>query len=358
MTAASNPTARRLLLHVAIATAVALTLIIALPMVGGEISIREALKQGPWTDKPNPSAVIFWQTRLPRVLAALGCGAALAMAGVVFQAILRNPLAEPYILGVSGGAALGKAVWALVAARAAWPLLGLSSLAAFFGALVPISLLQFLSTRRRRWQPETLLLAGVVMNVLASALLLLIQFFSDFTLVRQMFTWMLGGLDIVGYGPLAYLWPAVVVAGAALTWAGRHLNILTLGGGMAVHLGVEVRRVVTVTVWLATVLTAFSVAVAGPIGFVGLVVPHLVRTFIGSDHRLLLPLSGFYGGIFLLSCDFVGWRGMEFVARLQGGVGNAGEIPAGIVTACIGGVFFLYVLFRRETKDANDSTVN
>lgn len=358
MKAATNPTARRLLSHVAMATVIAVTLVVALPMVGGEISIREALREGPWADKPNPSAVIFWQTRLPRVLAALGCGAALAMAGVVFQAILRNPLAEPYILGVSGGAALGKAVWALVAARAAWPLLGFSSLAAFLGALVPITVLQFLSTRRRRWNPETLLLAGVVMNVLASALLLLIQFFSDFTLVRQMFTWMLGGLDIVGYGPLAYLCPAVVVAGLALTWAGRHLNILTLGSGMAVHLGVEVRRVVTVSVWLATLLTAFSVAVAGPIGFVGLVVPHIVRSFVGSDHRLLLPLSAFYGGIFLLSCDFLGWRGMELVGRLQGTAGNAGEIPAGIITACTGGVFFLYVLFRRETRGADIHSVN
>ncbi|MCX7625874.1 MAG: iron ABC transporter permease [Candidatus Sumerlaeaceae bacterium] len=342
--------AQRLLAHIVVAAALALGLVIILPTIGGEINLKEALSGGPWSENPAPSSVIFWQTRLPRVLAALGCGAALAMAGAVYQAVLRNPLAEPYILGVSGGAALGKAIWAIIAVQSTLPLLGFSNIAAFLGAIVPVTLLHLLSTRRRRWNPETLLLAGVVMNVLASALLLLIQFFSDFTLVRQMFTWMLGGLDIVGYAPLAYLWPAVLIGGIILTWAGRHLNILTLGTTMAIHLGVEVKRTVTLCVWLATMLTAFSVAVAGPIGFVGLVVPHLVRALMGSDHRLLVPLSGLYGGIFLLACDFLGWRGMELLSRLNWASRNWGEIPAGIITACTGGLFFLYVLFRRETR--------
>lgn len=344
----SHPTARRLALHFSVGGLFALLLAVGVPFVGGEIHLAEALRTPPWSADLSPSAMIFWQTRLPRVLASLGCGAALAMAGVVFQAVLRNPLAEPYILGVSGGAALGKALLVLFVTGSNLAILGLSSFAAFGGALVPVAVLHLLSRQRRHWSPETILLGGVVMNVLASALLLLIQFFSDFTVVRQMFTWMLGGLDIVGYTPLTYLWPTVIGATVLLTWLGRQLNILTLGPIAATHLGINVPKLTTRLVWIAALLTAVCVAVAGPIGFVGLIVPHIVRSIVGSDHRLLVPLSALYGGTFLLVCDFLGWRGLELLTQLGVRVGTGGgEIPVGIITACVGGVFFLFILFRR-----------
>jgi iron complex transport system permease protein len=349
MSAAENNSRlpRLMLAHICLAATIAVVLTLVIPFVGGTINIREVLfSRGTHI---SPSTVVFWQTRLPRVLAALGCGAALSLAGVVFQAVLRNPLAEPYILGVSGGAALGKALVLVLSSMGNVTFLAFLNVGSFAGALIPLFLLHLIGRKQRCWNPEVFLLAGVVMNVFASALLLLVQYFSDFTLVRQMFAWMLGGLDIVGYAPLAFLWPCVIIGTVILTVLGRGLNVLTLGTTTAMHLGIESRRFVNVVVWIAALLTAVSVAVAGPIGFVGLVIPHIVRNLIGSDHRLLVPLSAFYGGIFLLLCDFLGWRGMEFAAR--GGVirpESVAEIPVGIITACLGGPFFLILLFRQE----------
>jgi iron complex transport system permease protein len=339
----------RLWRHLAVAGSCALVLALVIPFIGGDLDVRQALSARPWQAATSPAATIFWQTRIPRVLAALGCGAALAMAGVVFQAALRNPLAEPYILGVSGGAALGKALVVLAATGGSTgALLGLTNLGAFLGALAPIFVLHLVGRWRRRWSSTTILLAGVVMNVFASALLLLIQYFSDFTIVRQMFAWMLGGVDIVGYAPLAVVWPTVAVGAVLLTWCGRSLNVVTLGTVTATHLGVDVRRLMTLVLWIAALLTAVSVAVAGPIGFVGLIVPHIVRSLVSSDHRLLLPLSAVYGGITLLVCDFLGWRGLELLQRAGIATGQSSEIPVGIITACIGGPFFLWVLFRDQ----------
>ncbi len=339
----------RLVRHVVVGGGLTLLIACCLPFVGGSLDIREAISTPPWHVAPSPAALIFWQTRVPRVLAALGCGAALAMAGVVFQAILRNPLAEPYILGVSGGAALGKAlVVVLASGLSAGTLLGLTNLGAFAGAIAPIFILHLLGRWQRHWSATTILLAGVVMNVLASALLLLLQYFSDFTLVRQMFAWMLGGLDIVGYSLLVFLWPAVLAGGVVLLFCGRALNAMTLGPLMAAQLGVDVRKVGTHVIWVAALLTAMSVAVAGPIGFVGLIVPHIVRTLVSSDHRLLVPLAGIYGGLTLLVCDFLGWRCMELLGRLGLLSLNVTEIPVGIITACLGGPLFLWVLFRHQ----------
>ncbi|MGC8840945.1 MAG: FecCD family ABC transporter permease [Candidatus Sumerlaeaceae bacterium] len=353
MSAHKLNTAGSLALHVNIGLILTSVLVLAIPFVGSGVDVWSALREGPFAEQPSPSGMIFWQTRLPRVLAALGSGAALAMAGVAFQAILRNPLAEPYILGISGGAALGKAVVLLLAGGVQGALIGMTNGGAFLGALAPVLILHGLRRRRRHWSSETVLLAGVVMNVLASALLLLIQFFSDFTLVRQMFAWTLGGLDIVGYQPLVVLWPAVILGGVILTWLGRALNVLALGTMMATHLGVNVHRVVAGAVWLGALLTATSVAVAGPIGFVGLLVPHILRAFVGSDHRRLIPLSAIYGGLFLLVCDFLGWRGLELFALAGVFHGHPSEIPVGIITACVGGIFFLWLLFRREDNECD-----
>lgn len=326
----------------------AIALVLVIPLVGGTIDLGEALRTPPWSTGDSPSAVIFWQTRVPRVLTALGCGSALAMAGVVFQAILRNPLAEPYILGVSGGAALGKTLVVVLGSTVGGRFLFLSDAGAFLGALVPLLVLHGIGRRRQLWTSETLLLAGVVMNVICSALLLLIQYFSDFTMVRQMLAWMLGGVDSVDYGRVALLLTVSLGGAMVLVGLSRALNVLTLGPSMAGHLGVNVGRVVTLVLWIGVLLTAVSVAVAGPIGFVGLVVPHIVRSLFGSDHRFLVPLAGIFGGIFLMLCDLVGWRGMEMLAALGVPLDQIAEIPVGIITACVGGPFFLVVLLRRQ----------
>ncbi len=280
---------------------------------------------------------IIMELRLPRAILAVLVGGGLALAGAVFQALLRNPLAEPYILGISGGAAVG-AVLAIatgVVVASSWAL----PVAAFAGALAAIALVfGVAASADRRMDVRVLLLAGVVVGAFFSACIALILAVSDAPTVRTAILWMMGSLSGAD-------WNAVMVAAlytlpAALVLLGlaRALNLMAIGEETASYLGTDVEKVKRTAFGVASLVAASGVAVAGVIGFVGLIVPHGIRLLVGSDHRALLPLSFLGGAAFLTSADLL--------ART---VLSPSEIPIGVVTAFVGVPIFL-VLLRRSLQ--------
>lgn len=280
---------------------------------------------------------IVRQLRLPRAVVASLVGAALAASGATFQALLRNPLAEPYILGVSGGAAVG-AVAAIVfgwAARAAWVV----PAAALGGAIVAILLvLRIAASVGRSLDTRILLLAGVVTGAFFNACILLALTLTDAESFRSAIFWMMGSFASASW-PAAgiftlYFAPALLL----LVALGRPLNLMAIGEETAAHLGTRVEAVKLVAYGTASLLTAASVAVSGVIGFVGLIIPHLVRLLWGSDYRFLIPASALLGAAFL--------AGADSIARVAAA---PAELPVGVVTAFIGVPFFVWLLRRRGT---------
>jgi iron complex transport system permease protein len=290
----------------------------------------------PWTD--NVDAQIFFVARLPRVLAAALVGSALASSGVVLQALLRNPLATPFTLGVSAGAALG----AMLAIAFGLDLgtLGVSSvpIASFLGSMTATAIVYWLASRQRRGlSTNVLLLAGVTLNSFFSALILFVQYLADFTQSFRTVRWLMGDLDVGSYGPLLAALPLLVLAFAAFAVLPRTLNLLTLGTDVAAARGVDVLRAERLAFVSASLATGAAVSLAGPIGFIGIVVPHLVRLLVGADHRLVLPASALFGAAFLIACDLVSRTVLSPL-----------ELPVGIITAMIGGPFFLWLLVSRS----------
>jgi len=289
------------------------------------------------SEEGSVARTIVLDLRLPRVLLALLVGGGLALAGAVFQALLRNPLAEPYILGISGGAGFG-AVLALAVgfvSAGSWVL----PLAAFAGALAAILLVfRVAAAADRRLDVRVLLLAGVVVGAFFSACIALVLSLSEADAVRNAVLWMMGSLsgsDWRGVGlAAAYTLPSAVL----LVGLARALNLLAIGEETAGYLGTEVERVKRAAYAVASLVTAAGVAVAGIIGFVGLIVPHGVRLVAGSDHRVLLPLSFVAGAGFLALADLVARVALAPT-----------EIPLGVVTAFVGVPLFL-VLLRRSLE--------
>jgi iron complex transport system permease protein len=285
----------------------------------------------------NVDAQIFFVARLPRVAAAMLVGAALAAAGVVFQALLRNPLATPDTLGVSSGAALGAMIaitFHLDFGIGGMPSVTLASLAGSIGALCIVYAVA--TARRRGLSTTVLLLGGVTMTAFFSALILFTQYLADFTDTFRTVRWLMGMLDVGSYTPLVGVLPILVPAFVLFATLPRSLDLISVGPDLAAARGVDVLRAERTALVSASLATGAAVSISGPIAFVGLVVPHLVRLLIGSDHRLVLPASALFGGAFLVSCDLV--------ART---IFSPVEIPVGIVTALIGGPFFLWLLLRR-----------
>jgi iron complex transport system permease protein len=286
----------------------------------------------------NVDAQIFFVARLPRTLSGALVGAALAGAGVVLQALLRNPLASPFTLGVSAGAALGAIVAITFAAPFAVGELTAVPVASFAGSLGAVAIVYALATvRRRGLSTEVLLLAGVTLNAFFSALILFVQYMADFTQTFRTVRWLMGDLDVSGYGPILAALPPTALAFAAFAWLPRALNLLTLGADAAAARGVDVLRAQRVAFLSASVATGAAVSLGGPVGFIGIVVPHLVRLLVGADHRLVLPASLLFGAAFLVACDVVA---RTVMAPL--------ELPVGIITALVGGPFFLWLLVRRR----------
>jgi len=278
---------------------------------------------------PAGTETIVVDLRLPRVLTAMAVGAALALAGATFQGLLRNPLADPYVLGTASGAALGAAIGVVIPVRAALLGFGLVQGLAFFGALLAVTVVYRLSRGGQMGSLTGLLLTGYAVGSLLAAGLAVTMYLSGDNL-RQIFFFLLGGFNGASWEQLGGALPLIALGSAVLLSRARTLNGLLLGEDAAAHLGLDVRRERIVLLAAASLVTAAAVAVAGLIGFVGLVVPHVVRLVVGPNARLVLPLSMLFGASFLAFCDLL--------ARIPG------ELPVGVVTALVGAPFFLYVL--------------
>ncbi len=274
--------------------------------------------------------------RLMRVLSGFIIGAALSCSGVVFQAVLRNPLAEPYVLGVSSGAGLGAALAILTGFTAVGTLA--IPLCAFVMAVITLAIVYAISSQHGALTSVyNLILSGVIVSAVCSSLLMFMVSAASLEGMHNVLWWMLGDLDVSSFR-LMGLTAGVVSAGCLGIWMmSRELNALTLGHTMAHHLGIRVKASIVVALLLATLIAATAVGVAGLIGFVGLIVPHIMRNLVGADHRRLVPAAILGGGAFLAACDAV--------ARTLLPV----EIPVGVVTALLGGPFFLFLLKRRKT---------
>ena len=285
-------------------------------------------------DAASPSGTVgealFW-LRFWRILAGLVVGASLALAGAVLQTVLRNPLADPFVLGLSGGASLAAAV-VLATGLAAVGAFVLPT-AAFIGAVAALLVVAAVA-RAAGGGPVSLILSGVVVGGITSSFLMLILTFSESRALQSVTWWMMGNLSSAGPEQLAVTGACACAAALVLLAQARKLNALVLGADYARTLGVRTERVVPLVLGAASLATAASVSLAGVIGFVGLIVPHAVRRLVGANHRALLPLSALGGGLFLVACDQAG--------RLFGEV----EVPAGVITALAGGPFFLYLLIR------------
>jgi iron complex transport system permease protein len=302
-----------------------------------------------WLGLAPPDAIaprdllIVEAIRLPRVVMGLFVGAALAVSGAIMQGIFRNPLADPGLAGVSAGAGLGAAAMIVLGGKMALPMLaalGFVALpaASFVGALATTSILYGLSTRLGRTSIATMLLAGIALGALSGAATGLLVYMADDRQLRDLNFWLLGSLGGATWPKVATLAVITVAAFAALPFMSRGLNALALGEAAAWHMGISVERLKRLAIVIVAAMTGAAVAVSGGIGFVGIVVPHVLRLAIGPDHRFLLPASALLGAALLVLADAV--------ART---IVAPAELPIGIVTAIAGAPFFLWLLLRRRS---------
>lgn len=281
---------------------------------------------------PDTAATIVMDIRLPRIALAAVVGFALGASGTVMQGFFRNPMADPSIIGVSTGAAVGAVAWIVLPLTIPFGL-GLQG-AAFAGALLSAFAVYLIATEDGRTPVATLLLAGVAVQTFLGAVISYLLLQSGESL-EQVTYWLMGHLHNAGWNDFVVTLPLSLVVFAVLLAYARDLNVLLLGESEAHSLGIEVERSKRILLAVSSVLTAAAVAVSGVIGFVGLIVPHVMRLLVGPDHRILLPTSALAGSVFLVAADTLARSGPA-------------ELPVGIVTAAVGAPFFLYLLRRRE----------
>ena len=332
-----NELRRRIVATVAGFGALAAAACILAPLVGTTpIALSRVFDRSiPFAD--NVDAQVFFIARLPRVLAAVLVGSSLAVAGVVFQAFLRNPLASPDTLGLSTGATLGAVI--VITFHLDTAILGVSAVpvASFAGSAIALAIVYAMSVARRHGTSSTvLLLAGVALSAFFGALNRLVQVVGDFTDTFRAIRWMMGSLDVGGYTEIVASLVPLSIAFAVVLSLPRVLDLISVGADAAEARGVDVRRAERLALVGASLSTGAAVSLGGPLPFVGIIVPHIVRLLVGADHRLVLPASALFGAAFLIACDVV--------ARTAFG---AVEMPVGAVTAILGGPFFLWLLFRR-----------
>jgi iron complex transport system permease protein len=280
---------------------------------------------------PASAETIVLELRLPRVVMAMIVGVGLSLAGATFQGLLRNPLADPYVLGTASGAALGAAIALLLPVQVALLGFGLLHLFAFVGALAAVAVVYRLSRLGALNSLTSVLLTGYAVGSLLAAGLAMTMYLSGSNL-RQIFFYLLGSFSLASWPQVVVGVPIILVGSVVIVSRARSLNGLLLGEETAAHLGLDVRQERLLLLGAASLVTAAAVAMSGLIGFVGLVVPHLVRLVVGPNARMLLPLSAIYGAAFLALADLA--------ARIPG------ELPVGVVTAVVGAPFFLYLLRR------------
>ena len=282
-------------------------------------------------------AIIFWQIRVPRVLLSLLAGAGLSLGGVVFQALFRNPLATPFTLGVASGASLGVTI--AIVSGIHFSLLGLSgtSLAALSGAILSIALVYGIARASGKLSPTTMLLGGVAISFFFSSLILLLQYLSDAGSSFRVLHWLMGDISRASIDSVLQLAPFIISGVLIVSLLHRELNLLSITDDMAASRGVNVDRSRQLLFFAVSLMVAGIITVCGPIGFVGIMAPHICRLIIGSNHRFLIPASLLFGATFLTLCD-----------TLARNISSAAEVPVGIITAILGGPFFLWLLLRKN----------
>ena len=286
-----------------------------------------------WSGPEDILTTIIWRLRLPRVLLAGLVGATLSLGGLVFQALLRNPLADPYILGVSGGSAVG-AILGLLAGLAPFP--GVALLA-FGGSMSTLLLVLVITARRSGDRKGSLLLAGVMVNAFCSAVIMFLLSITQDARLHNMLFWLMGDLSMSTPGQTTLLTYVLLPCFLAVLFLARPLNLLLLGEETAMYLGLNVAAVSRVLLVVTSLMVSFVVCQSGLVGFVGLVVPHLFRLLLGPDHRVLIPACLLGGGSFLVLCDL-----FSRVLPAQG------EMPVGVVTALVGAPLFIFLLMRTK----------
>ncbi|HUB83637.1 MAG TPA: iron ABC transporter permease [Bryobacteraceae bacterium] len=283
------------------------------------------------------SRTLFFRLRLPRVLMGLTIGASLAVTGAALQALFRNPLADPYTLGISGGGALGASVAIALGWGARVAGVPLVFLASFAGAILAATLVLGIARTGAVVLPGALLLSGVVVNLVSLAAVMTIEEVAAPNSSLEILRWIVGSLDVVGIAPVGYMLVLLVPSWVALLALSRQLNLLAIDEDTAITLGVNVRRVETVVHTLCSLVVGVTVAMGGSIGFVGLIVPHAVRLMFGEDLRVVLPGSLLLGAAFLVLADALGRSVLP-----------SGELPVGAITGLLGGPAFLWLLRRRR----------
>ena len=296
-----------------------------------------------WSGKTSSSGVIVFKLRLPRVVLSILVGGALGVAGAVLQALLRNPLATPYTLGISSGGALGAVLALKLGWVVSWWGFGSVQIAAFLGSIGTIFIVYELARRWLRFSIYALILIGVTLSFFFGALILLIHYLADFTQTQQMIRWMIGGLDVVGFQHILGMMPVIGVLIFYLWRLSVPLNLISFSPLIASSKGVAVKQVQKQTFIAASLLTGSVVAISGPIGFVGLIVPHAIRLVMGPDLRWLIPAAFLTGGIFLAWADTLARTVLAPI-----------NLPVGIITAMVGGPAFLYLLLRNPPQNIDE----
>lgn len=328
---ASSPSQRRPLLAIALSAGVLILCFTLAVLIGSRTLHFSRVWQG-----LSPDREIFVGLRLPRALLSVWVGGALGLAGVLFQALLRNPLADPYTLGVSGGASLGAVVAISLGAQTIASLPAVS-VAACLGSALVLLLVVLASSVTGRMSSTSLLLAGITVN---SVCLAVILFISNLLTVMQSFSasrWLMGGLDAPDYRTLLWLTLLLLPICLLVFSYGRRWNVLAVGETWAITRGLSTSRLLLIGCLAGSILTGTVTALTGPIGFVGLIVPHALRLWIGADHRVLAPCSFLVGGAFLALSDV-------FSRTILAPV----EIPVGVITALLGGPIFIWMLSNRR----------
>lgn len=317
-----------------------LTMVISLTLGSVKISINEVVniilnKIGFNINIDNikkSSAFIIFNIRLPRIFLSSIVGGVLAIVGTSFQCIFKNPMAEPYILGSSTGAAFGATIAIILGLNEIYFGFGYVSIFAFFGAIIVTTIVYNLSINKNRIDTTSIILSGIVVSSFLSSIISLLMIFNRDELVN-IISWTFGSFNGANWQQLEFITLPVLLLVILLTSFGRELNGIILGEENALNIGIEVQKIKKTILIVSSLLTGLAVSVSGIIGFVGLIIPHFLRLIFGSDNKILLPISAIGGSIFLTICD-----------TLSRTIVNGTEIPVGIITSVFGGPFFLYLL--------------
>lgn len=284
----------------------------------------------------DSAKTIIWGIRIPRVLLGVLVGSSLSMAGAAFQGLLRNPMADPYVIGISSGAALGASIAIILNIGFIIPGISSISIFAFIGALIAVVLVYNIARTRNKVPVTTLLLAGVAIGQFFTAIMSFIMIIHDKAMTKIIY-WTLGSLSGKGWDPVLRTSIPLIISMVIINFFAKDLNIILTGEESAKSLGVDIEKIKKCILILGTLITSLAVSISGIIGFVGLIIPHITRLLLGPDHRILLPASALLGGVFMIFTDTIARTIISPV-----------EIPVGIITALFGGPFFIYLLRRRK----------